>query len=154
MTRTKNANGAAAGQRSASTFGPANRVRRGLAGLTHDAITLAELQAQLFWADAGQLIRKSKLAAILIAIAAVLALSSLPVLLFAAGWGLASLTELSLAVSLLLSAVVCGLIPAICLAWFGIRLVRSDLRLLDRSRGELARNVVWFKETLRHQAGY
>jgi len=153
MTVTENTNGNSAKQGNASTFGPANRVRRNLTGLTHDVIRLAELQAKLFSADAGQLIRSSKLAMIMIGVAGVLALSSLPVLLFAAGWGLTSITDLNLAVSLFLSATVCGLIPATCLAWIGIRRVRHEMKLLDRSRGELSRNVAWFKKTIRNQSG-
>lgn len=146
-------NGAADAARSSETLGPANRVRKNLAGLTHDVIGLAELQARLFAMDTGELAKSSKLAAIMVGVAAVLALGSLPVLLFALGWGLASLTTMNLALSLLLSALIGGLLPAVCLAWFGISHVMQHLTVLNRSRDEFSRNLAWLKRTMQTQSG-
>jgi len=153
MNNSTNGSVAHKNPRTAETFGPAKRVRKNLAGLTHDVISLAELQSKLLSADLSTFLQHSKFAALLVGIAAVLLLSSFPVLLFAAGWALASSTELSLASALLLTAVAGGLIPSACLAWFGIRRVRQNSSLLHRSRTEFSRNVTWLKATMQTHSG-
>ncbi len=135
---------------------PAAAVRHGVAGVLHDALTLAELQFKLLAIDAQQASRRVVAPLALLGAAGVFGASALPLLLIAlaqllrdqAGWPPALAT---------LTAVGVGVIAAGLLAFFGYLGLRRCLAPLQRSRDEFNRNVAWLKSTLkrdelRHEA--
>lgn len=65
---------------------PAGGVKKNLAGLTHDLISLAELQAQLVAVDLRDSYSRSVVPAVLVVTALLLALGAMPVILLGIGW--------------------------------------------------------------------
>lgn len=126
---------------------PARAVAGNIADVAHDLTLLAELQAQLLAADLKQTGRKLALPAGLALVALAIALGSFPVFLLAvaallvqAGMALWGALAVAAALGLVLAGVLLGA------AWLGIR---SNLKILDRSREEFARNLDWVKNVLR-----
>lgn len=122
-----------------------------LGGLTHDAIELAELQAQLFALDVKETTQSVRTALIL-AIAGVCAvLGSIPVALIALAHVLIEQLNWTAAVSYsgaTLAGVVIGVVLLLT-AWMRFR---SSVITMKRSREELSRNVAWVKSSLRRRA--
>jgi hypothetical protein len=127
-------------------------VTTSFAGLTHDVIELAELQAELLAVDLKHTSTNVKSSLVMAVIGVCTLLGSLPVALIAlaelciqqfewskaAGYGVATL------VGLLGSGAVLGA------AWTQFR---NGFSALKRSREELNRNVAWIKSSLRNRAG-
>ena len=117
-------------------------------GLAHDAIELAELQAQLFALDVKTTSEKTRTSLVLAVAGACTLLSSVPVGLFAlgelfrymfgisepAGFGLATLVGIVLSTVLMTAA------------WSRLKSGQVSMR---RSREELSRNLAWVKSNLR-----
>ena len=126
-------------------------VAASFAGLSHDVIELAELQAELFALDVKDTSQTARTAFILSAAGIVVLLGSIPVALvtFAMvlieqlGWSNAAGYGTATAAGILLGA---GILAA---AWARFR--RSVITL-HRSRDELRRNVAWVKASLRNRA--
>src|SRR4051794_12443567 len=85
--------------------GNSDSVVGNLAGLGNDVATLVELQGQLFKADLNELSARARLSVVVMAVAAVVALGSVPVLVGGAGLLLATALNISNGMGLLLSAV-------------------------------------------------
>jgi putative superfamily III holin-X len=119
--------------------------------LTHDAIELAELQAQLFALDVKETTQSTKTSLILTIVGSCLLLASLPVALIALAELLVEQLEWSRSagygVATLVGIVVSAGILATAYARF-----RSGLGTLKRSREELRRNIDWIKSSLRSRA--
>lgn len=127
---------------------PAGGIRHGVAQIVRDAITLAELQAQLLQVDLRNWVTATFApAAVLVTIALVAALATLPVLLFSLAYFLADAANITLASALLAAAGVGLVTAAICavLAWQKITRSREAF---TRFRAELARNIQWLKQVL------
>jgi hypothetical protein len=119
-----------------------------LGDLVHDALTLGELQVELFKVDLRDA-RTGVVAALgLIAIGGVLALGSIPVLLFAAAQGLVAGLSWPAAWAYLAVGAV-ALAAAGVLVWVGIRQASVATGTLHRSTAELAETVKWFKDSVR-----
>jgi uncharacterized integral membrane protein len=130
---------------------PSAGVRNGVAGVFHDALTLAELQFKLLGIDAQEATRRAITPVALLAGAAVFALSALPLLLVALAQLLRDQAEWPAALATL-TAVAVGMVIAGLLALFGYLGLRRCLSPLRRSRDEFNRNVTWLKSTLkRHE---
>jgi hypothetical protein len=130
---------------------PSTGVRNGIAGVFHDALTLAELQFKLLGIDAQQATRRAMTPLALLAGAGVFALSALPLLLVALAQLLRDQAEWPAALATL-TAVGAGIVIAGLLALFGYFGLRRCLAPLQRSRDEFNRNVTWLKNTLkRHE---
>lgn len=123
-------------------------IRANLAGLAHDALTLAELQVQLLTVDLRDARRGAGTALSQVLVGAVLALGCVPVLFLAAahllietaGWPASG----AYAAVATLAAVV-----AIILLRLGWRRTSQALATVQRSRTELVETLRWLKESLR-----
>ncbi len=123
-------------------------VAESFSGLAHDAIELAELQAQLLKLDVQAAARNGGLSAGLLVVGACLLLGCVPVALAALaevfvaqwGWTRAGAYGAAAAFGLAISA------AAGVASW--VR-VRSALAALQRSRDELNRNIAWIKSNLK-----
>lgn len=134
----------------AKSAGP--NVASSFSGLAHDAIELAELQAQLLRLDTQAAARNGGRSIGLLVLAACLLLGCVPVALAALGevfiaqwgWSRAGAYAAAAGVGALLSA------GAGVAAW---RRVQSALASLQRSRDELGRNIAWLKSNLKRDRG-
>jgi len=122
--------------------------------LTHNAIELAELQAQLFSLDVKQTSQKAGISVALAVGSVCVLLGTIPVVLIAIaqvlveqlGWSPAA----SYGVAALIGIVVSASIGAAAYARFS-----TGIATMKRSREELNRNIGWLKSNLRNrtQAG-
>jgi hypothetical protein len=125
-----------------------SNITASFSGLAHDAIELAELQAQLLKLDVQAAGRNGGISAALLVVGACLLLGCVPVALAALAegfiaqwaWTRAGAYGTAAAIGLAVSAV------AGAAAWYR---VRSALAALHRSRDELNRNIAWIKSNLR-----
>jgi hypothetical protein len=122
-------------------------VRRHLGELVHDALTLAELQVELLKVDLRDARRGAAWALALVGMGAVLALGSIPVLLFAAAHGLIVGFDWPAPWAYLAVGGVAAMIAGL-LAWWGTRQVSAAIGTFDRSRSELKETLQWFKGSL------
>jgi len=126
-------------------------VAMSFSGLTHDAIELAELQAQLFALDVKSSSRKARTSLVLAVVGLCILLGTIPVALIALaellneviGWPTAAGYGVATLVGLLISA---GILLA---AWASIR---QGIVTMQRSRDELTKNIAWLKSSLRSRA--
>jgi len=122
--------------------------------LTHNAIELAELQAQLFSLDVKQTSQKAGISVALAIGSVCVLLGTIPVVLIAIaqvfmeqlGWSSAA----SYGVAAFIGIVVSAGIGAAAYARFS-----TGIATMKRSREELNRNIAWLKSNLRNrtQAG-
>jgi len=128
--------------------GEARGVATGIADLAHDVTTLAELQAQLFWADTRAMGTKVSLALLTGAFGTIL-------LIGAAVMGMFSLAEyLTVDVGWTRSAAQAivaagGAVVAVLAFAVAYRVFKGATSELERSRSELRRNIAWIKAALR-----
>ena len=123
-------------------------VAQSFSGLAHDAIELAELQAQLFALDATSASREARTSLGLTIASACLLLGCVPVALLALAevfiakfeWSRAAAMSAAAGIGLLLSAI------TIAVAWYHMR---HGIDALKRSRDELRRNLDWVKSNLK-----
>jgi len=123
-------------------------VARNTSEVLVDAITLAELQAQLAQLDLQAALVRWKRSFLFVLTGSVLLLAALPPLILAAGHGLAAAFALELWASHGIAAGVALVIAAILIGW-GIRKLESPKASFARSREEWRQNLVWLKKTLR-----
>ncbi len=127
---------------------PTGEIRHGMRQLTHDVVTLAELQANLLQVELREWLRRSATPAAMLALAAtVVALASLPVLLLGLAHYVATAAEWTLAAALIAVGVGGIAVAALCgvAAW---QLVRRANGAFTRFRTELMHNVRWLKQAL------
>jgi hypothetical protein len=125
-----------------------HNVAASFSGLAHDAIELAELQAQLLKLDAQAAARNGGISAALLIGGACLLLGCVPVALLALaevfvaqfGWSRTGALGAAAAIGLAISA------TAGAAAWYRLR---RALASLQRSRDELNRNIAWLKSNLK-----
>ena len=123
-------------------------VAASFSGLAHDAIELAELQAQLLKLDAKAAARNGGASLVLAVVGICLLLGCVPVVLLALaevivaqyGWSRAGALGAAAAIGFALSAGACAI------AWYRLR---TGLGTLKRSRDELNRNLAWIKANLK-----
>jgi hypothetical protein len=124
------------------------RVRQQLGDLVHDALTLAELQVELLKVDLRDARKGAALALALIGIGAVLALGSIPILLFAAAQGLVVGLGWPAPWAYLAVGGV-SVLAAGLLVWTGTRHASGAMGTLQRSKTEFTETLRWFKGSLR-----
>jgi hypothetical protein len=127
---------------------PARVIRRNLAELAHDAVTLLELQAGLLKIDTKEAARKSITGIAAFAVSAGVLLAAAAVALAALGFVLVEQGGFSHAAGFAISAA-CGAVLGGLLAVLGWLRLRGSLSTISRSRDEFARNVQWFKGVLK-----
>jgi len=123
-----------------------------MAEFGYDVMTLLELQLQLLKTDASSVVRSVIAPGVAVICAAVLAFTSLPLLLFAAASAIhiyAGLPEWSA----LLIVAGAGFLIAAVVATVSVILIRRHVGVFDRSRDEFIRNVRWVKTVLKTGGG-
>lgn len=127
---------------------PPVQIGHGIAELVHDMIELIELQFQLLAVDLREGRARAIVLLILGGMAMMLFLGALPVLLFGAGWLLATSTELTMPAAFAIVGVITIIVSAIItvIAYFQMTHV---MEIFQRSRRELNSNLNWIKRTLR-----
>ncbi|MCA9077887.1 MAG: phage holin family protein [Planctomycetaceae bacterium] len=126
---------------------PATGVRRNLAGLTHDLITLGELQCQLVAVDLRDAKTQSIIPIVMIAGGLLLAMGTMPVILLGIGWALVNLAGFTEGIAFLTVSLI-ALAIAAATAWWGWNKLNSALAIMKRSQHELSENVRWIKQSL------
>lgn len=128
---------------------PGKTAARHTAKLMHDALTLAELQAELLKVEAQQRLAGAVKPGVLLIAALSLALGCVPVLLLGLAYSLTDIVGLARALSLLIVTVV-GLVAAAAGASIAIGRLKK-LMDFSRSYDEFNRNVNWIKQVLKHK---
>jgi hypothetical protein len=126
-------------------------VATSFAGLTHDVIELAELQAQLLALDVKSTSQKARTSFILVAVGVCMLLGTVPIALVTVaellvqqfGWSRAAGFATATLLGVLLAA---GILGA---AWSRFR---AGVVTMQRSREEFNRNIAWVKSSLRSRA--
>jgi hypothetical protein len=124
------------------------RIRANLAGLAHDALTLAELQVQLLTVDLRDARRGAGTALVQVLIGTVLALGCVPVLLLAAAHVLIETVQWPGSAAFGVTGVGVAAVAAILLR-IGWRRTTQAIATVQRSRAELVETLRWLKDSLR-----
>lgn len=120
---------------------------RDVGEFAHDAVTLTELQAQLFVADVRECGQRVLVPSLVLLGGVALALACFPIALAALALWLAQVLETSYAAGFLI-AVVVGAVFSGLLCVIGYLQIRGRLAVLRRSQQELIRNLRWIKKVL------
>lgn len=133
---------------SKTNHSPRHEIRHGVRHLTHDIVTLVELQSQLLKVDLRNWLNESLVPGVLILSAAgLVAMACLPLLLFSLAYYIAGSTELGLAASLLIVGG-SGLLIALIAGVAGWAAIRRGSTAFDRFQVELSQNLAWLKQVL------
>ena len=120
---------------------------RDVGEFAHDVLTLAELQAQLFAADVQECGRRVLVPALVLAAGVSLGWACFPIALAALALVLVEVFQSSSAVAFVTTALVGGMVSALCCA-IGWSQIRRRVAVLRRSQQELVRNLRWIKKVL------
>jgi hypothetical protein len=134
-----------------STQSSPNGVAKGMGELTHDIVSLVELQFELFRVDCRNGLRRILIPVALLLIAGIVALGTVPIVLILLAEFLTQAAGLSRAVAFLIAAL-SGFIVASAIGVAGWCYMRGVVHLFERSREELANNMIWIKHALKRSA--
>jgi uncharacterized membrane protein YdbT with pleckstrin-like domain len=115
--------------------------------LVRDAVELAELQLQLFAADGREMARKSAPPLLTVVAGVTVAMSGLPLLLVGLAYALVELAGFPVWLAMLSSAVA-GIAIGATAVLVGIRWLRPQLSIWQRSAAELKENVYFLMGSL------
>ncbi len=115
--------------------------------LTHDILSLAELQFEVFRRDCREGLRGVLIPVTLLLFAGIVAAGTVPVALIVLAELLVQAGGLSRTAAFAVAAV-SGLIVATALAVVGWSRIRGAATVFERSREELTRNMTWIKNVL------
>jgi hypothetical protein len=135
-------------QRNGSSTAPSDGVAKDVGELTHDIVSLAELQFELFRNDCRKGMKGLLLPVALLLLAGIVAAGTVPVALIAVAELLTQAAGLSRAVSFSIAALG-GFGVAVAMGVVGWSRIRGIGRVFERSREELARNMSWIKQSLK-----
>ena len=138
-------------QRNGSTPAPPNGIAKDMGELTHDIVSLAELQFELFRNDCRGGLKGLLLPVALLLVAGTVAVGTVPMALILLAELLVQAAGLSRAAAFALAAL-SGLIVAVALGVVGWSQLRGFGRVFQRSREELTRNMTWVKHALKRSA--
>jgi hypothetical protein len=113
-------------------------------------LTLAELQVQLFVADAKEYSRRALIPGLVLLCGMTLGIACLPIALAAFALWLIQVFEISYAAGFLIVAAA-GMVFSLLLCVLGWFQVRKCWKVLQRSQRELVHNLGWIKKVLQHQ---
>jgi len=130
---------------------PPRAVARSIADLAHDATVLCELQTRLFKAELDSATKKVVTPIVMVAVAAVFALASLPLLLVCFAYVLIEVAQLTHWLSFLLAAAL-GMVVAALIGGIGYSLLKKMGSPFPMSQAELKRNLEWFRGSMRPQS--
>jgi hypothetical protein len=122
-----------------------------LAELSNDALTMADLQMRLAWADTGRLLRDLIYPGSLLVAGVVLVLGCVPFALVTIAIAMDEATRLTLAQASALT-LAGGLIVGALTALAAVLWIRRGLRPFQRSLSECELNLKWIKKILQEQA--
>lgn len=122
-----------------------------MAELTHDTMSLAELQFELFRTECREGLKRMLIPMGLLVVAGIVAVGTVPIALILVAEFLAQAAGLSRAVAFSIAAM-CGCIVASALGVVGWSYLRGIVRVFERSREELTRNMTWIKHALARSA--
>ena len=137
--------------RNGSNPAPPNGVTKDMGELTHDIVSLGELQFELFRDDLRKGLRGLLLPVVLLLLAGIVAFGTVPIALILLAEILMQVAGLSRAPALSIAAL-SGLLVAVALGVVGWSRVRGVGRVFKRSREELTRNMTWIKQALKRSA--
>jgi len=138
-------------RRNGSTPSSPNEVAKSIADLTHDTMSLAELQFELFRVDCRDGLKRMLIPGALLLLAGIVAVGSVPIALLLMAELLAQAAGLSRAAALSIAAL-SGFIVAAAIGFVGWFHLRGVVRVFERSLEELARNVAWIKHAVKRPA--
>lgn len=116
--------------------------------LAHDALELAELQAQLLKMDAKATSKRIQLTAVLVVVGLVVLLSSLPVALIAVAETIAAQSSLGIPAAYAVATVSALLLSAVLIG-IGYWRLKSGITTFERSSQEFRKNMEWIKSSLK-----
>ncbi len=140
-------------QSNGSTPAPPNGVAQDMGDLTHDMVSLAELQFELFRNDCRKGLKGLLTPFALLLLAGIAAAGTVPVALICVAELLAQAAGLSRAAAFSITALG-GFSAAAALGVAGWSHVRGVGRVFRRSREELTRNMTWIKQVLKPAAAH
>jgi hypothetical protein len=138
-------------RRNGSTLSPSNGVAKGMDELTHDIVSLAELQFELFRIDCREGLKRMLIPGALLLFAGIVAIGTVPIALMLIAELLTQAAGLSRAVAFSIAAL-SGFIVALAMGLVGWSYLRGVVRVFERSREELTRNMTWIKHALKRPA--
>jgi hypothetical protein len=127
-----------------STRSPPNGVAKGMGELTHDIVSLAELQFELFKNDCREGLKRMLVPVALLLGAGIVAVGTVPIALILIAELLVQAAGLSRAAAFSIAALI-GFIAAVAVGVVGWSYIRGVVRVFERSREELTRNMTWIK---------
>ena len=119
--------------------------------LTHDIVSLAELQLELFRVDCREGLRRILIPMALLLFAGIVAVGTVPIALILVAELLVQTAGLSRAAAFSIAAM-SGVIVALTIGVVGWSYLRGVVRVFKRSREELASNMTWIKHALKRPA--
>ncbi len=119
--------------------------------LTHDIVSLAELQFELFRIDCREGLKRMLIPVALLLLAGIVAVGTVPVALILVAEFLVQAAGLSRAAAFSIAALG-GFIVAAAMGVVGWSCLRGVVRVFERSREELTRNMTWIKHALKRPA--
>ena len=134
-----------------STQSSPNGVAKGMGELTHDIVSLAELQFELFRIDCREGIRRILIPVALLLFAGIVAVGTVPIALILVAEFLTQTAGLSRAEAFSIAAM-SGFLVALAMGAVGWFYLRRVVRVFERSREELTRNMTWIKHALKRPA--
>ena len=138
-------------RRNGSTLSPPNGVAKGMGELTHDIVSLAELQFELFRIDCREGIKRMLVPVALLLVAGIVAVGTVPIALLLIAELLTQAAGLSRAAAFSIAAL-SGFIVALAMGVMGWFYIRRVVRVFGRSREELTHNMAWIKHVLKWPA--
>jgi len=135
-------------RRNGSTSAPPNGVAKGMGELTHDIVSLAELQFELFRIDCREGLKRMLIPVALLLFAGIVAVGTVPVALIFIAEFLEQAAGLSRAAAYSIAAM-SGFIVAAATGVGGWSYMRGAVRVFERSSEELTRNMTWIKHALK-----
>ena len=131
-----------------STQSSPNGVAKGMGELTHDIVSLVELQFELFRVDCREGLRRILIPVVLLLFAGIVALGTVPIALMLLAEVLAQAAGLSRAAAFSIAAM-CGFVLAVIMGVAGWFYMRRAVHVFERSREELSHNMIWIKHALK-----
>ena len=138
-------------RRNGSTPSPPTGVAKDMGELTHDIVSLAELQFALFRIDCREGLKQMLIPVALLLFAGIVTLGTVPIALILVAEFLVQTAGLSRAAAFSIAAMI-GVIVALAIGVVGWSYLRGVVRVFERSREELAINMTWIKHALKRSA--
>ena len=119
--------------------------------LTHDIVSLAELQFELFRIDCREGIKRMLVPVALLLVAGIVAVGTVPIALLLIAELLTQAAGLSRAAAFSIAAL-SGFIVALAMGVVGWSCLRGVVGMFEHSREELTRNMAWIRHVLKRPA--